>query len=76
MKMVEKLIGERMYIDSIQFRFMPGHGTTNAIFLLGKLQGKYLGKKNLYFGFVDLEKIFDRVSHDVVWRSMRNLGVE
>ena len=42
------------------------------------LQEKYLAKKkkNLYFTFVDLEKAFDRVRRDVVWRTLRKLGVE
>ena len=39
----------------------------NAIFILRKLQVKYLAKqKNLYFAFVDLEKTSDTVPEDVV----------
>ena len=46
----------------MQFGFMPGRGTTDAIFLVKQLQEKYLGKKkNLYFAFIELEKAFDRV---------------
>jgi len=32
--------------------------------------------KKLYFGFVDLEKAFDRVSREVIRWAMRKLGVE
>ena len=28
---VEKIIRERISIDEMQFRFMPGHGKTDAI---------------------------------------------
>ena len=38
--------------------FMPGCGTTNAIFILRKLQDKRLAKKkSLYFAYTNLEKI-------------------
>ena len=31
---MEKIIRERVFIDDMQFCFMPGRGTTNAIFIL------------------------------------------
>ena len=76
-RVIEKLIREMVSIDEMQFGFMPGRGTTDAIFILRQLQEKYLAKrKNLYFAFVDLEKAFDRVPREVLWWSMRKLGVE
>ena len=32
--------------------------------------------KKIYFGFVDLEKAFDRVPREVIRWAMRKLGVE
>ena len=76
-RVVEALIRQKVDIDQMQFGFMPGRGTTDAIFILRQLQEKYLAKrKNLYFAFVDLEKAFDRVSRDVVWWAMRKLAVD
>ena len=76
-RVVEQLIRRIVNIDQMQFGFMPGRGTTDAIFVLRQLQEKYLAKrKNLYFAFVDLEKAFDRVPRDVVWWAMRKLGVD
>ena len=68
---------ERISIDDMQFGFMPGRGTTDAIFILRQLQEKHLAKnKKLYFAFVDLEKAFDRVPRKVIWWAMRKLGIE
>ena len=59
-------------IDDMQFGFMPGRGTTDAIFILRQLQEKFLEKKlQLYFAFIDLEKAFDRVPREVIWWAMR-----
>ena len=56
---------------------MPGCGTTDAIFIIRKLQEKYIdANKPLYFAFVDLAKAFDRVHRKVLWWALRSLGVE
>jgi len=61
----------------MQFGFMKGKGTTDAIFIVKQMQEKFRAKgKKLYFGFVDLEKAFDRVPREVIGWAMRKLGVE
>ena len=57
---------------------MKGKGTTDAIFMARRMQENFRvkGKKKLYFGFVDLEKAFDRVPREVISWAMRKLGVE
>ena len=41
----------------MQFRFMLGKGTTDAVFTVWQMQEKYVSKgKKLYFAFVHLEK--------------------
>ena len=56
---------------------MPGRGTTDAIFIVRQLQEKFLAKnKNLYLAFVDLEKAFNRVPHQILWWAMRKLGID
>ena len=60
----------------MQFGFMPGRSTTDAIFIVRQLQEKFLAKgKTLYLAFVDLEKAFDRVPRKVVWWAMRKMKV-
>ena len=76
-RVIEKIIRKRISIADMQFGFMPGRGTTDAIFILRQLQEKHLAKnKKLYFAFVDLEKAFDRVPRKVIWWAMRKLGIE
>ena len=61
----------------MQFGFMKGKGTTDAIFMARQMQENFIVKgKKLYFGFVDLEKAFDRVPKEVISWAMRKLGVE
>ena len=75
MKILERIIEGRVKkivkIDEMQFGFMTGN-----LFIVRQLQEKYLGKKkDLWMAFVDLEKAFDRVPHEVVWWALKRLGV-
>ena len=64
-------------IDGLQFGFMPGRETIDAIFILRQMQEQYLAKNcQLYMAFIDLEKAFDRVPRTVLWWALRKLGVE
>ena len=59
-RIVDGLIRQLASIDDSQFGFVPGRGTTDAIFVVRQLQEKYLAaNKRLYMVFVDLEKAFD-----------------
>jgi len=65
MKVVETLdrisehrIRQQIEVDDMQFGFMQGKGTTDAIFIVRQMQENFRVKgKKLYFGFVDLEKL-------------------
>ena len=59
----------------MQFGFVPGKGTTDAIFLMRQVQEKHQAKKKkLYYAFVYLDKTFDRVPREVVRGALRKLG--
>jgi len=71
MKMVLRIfeyrIRQQIEVDDMQFRFTKGKGTTDAIFTVRQMQENFSVKgKKLCFGFVDLEKAFDRVPREVI----------
>ena len=64
MKVWEKIIEARLKnsvkISKKQYGFMPGKGTTDAMFGLRMLMEKYRkGQRELHCVFVDLEKAYD-----------------
>ena len=73
---IDRRLREETTIGDEQFGFMPGRGTTDAIFAVRQLMWKHREKqKGLHVVFIDLEKAFDRVSGQDVWRCMREKGV-
>ena len=80
MKIVERVLERRIQtlvsLNEIQFGFMRGKGTVNAIFILRRMQEKYQKKdKKLYMCFVDMENAFDRVPRKVMEWAMRKKGI-
>ena len=80
-KVVERIfehrIRQQIEIDDMQFGFMKGKGTSDAIFMARQMQENFrVNGKKLYFGFVDLEKAFDRVSREEISWAVLKLGVE
>ena len=50
LKVVEQIL---VNVDDMQFGFVPGCCTTDAIFILRQIQEKYI-RQNHYFTFFDL----------------------
>ena len=46
-RIVETQISSSIKIDDMQFGFMPGRGTTDAIFIVRQLQEKFLAKNKI-----------------------------
>ena len=80
MQLWERIIDQRLRdivsISDGQFCFKPGVGTTDTIFVIRTMCEKYReGNTPLYMVFVDLEKAFDTVHREVLWRYMRNRNI-
>ena len=80
MKVIERIFERRLRkvvkLDEMQMGFMPGRGTTNAIFIMRQLLEKYeMAERDLCMVFVDLEKAFDCVPREVIWWLLRRKGV-
>ena len=76
-RILEQHIRSAVNIDDMQFGFMPGKGTMEAIFIIRQMQERFLAKKKtLYLTFIDLEKAFDRVPRKVVQWALRKVGVD
>ena len=75
-KIVERVLERRIRtlvnLNKMQFGFMPGKGTVDAIFTVRRMQEEYQKKdKKLYMCFVDMEKAFDGMPKKVMKWTMR-----
>ena len=79
MKIVERVLERQIRtlvnLNKMQFGFMPGKGTVDAIFIVRRMQKEYQKDKKLYMCFVDIEKAFDGVPKKVMNWTMRKKGL-
>ena len=72
-RVLENRIRGLVTMDDMQFGFMPGNGTTHALYILRRIQEELRGKeKKLCICFVNLEKAFNRISREVIEWALRN----
>ncbi|GKA74364.1 retrovirus-related pol polyprotein LINE-1 [Tanacetum coccineum] len=79
MKLWERVIERRLRretrVSENQFGFMPGRSTTEAIHLLRNLMEKYRERqRDLHMAFLDLEKAYDSVPRELIWRTLIDKG--
>ncbi|GJV64586.1 retrovirus-related pol polyprotein LINE-1 [Tanacetum coccineum] len=79
MKLWERVIERRLRretkVSENQFGFMPGRSMTEAIHLLRSLMEKYRERqRDLHMAFLDLEKAYDSVPRELVWKTLIDKG--
>ena len=66
----------RREVSEEQCGFVEGKGTSNAIFMLRTMAERVIEKqRDLYVCFIDYEKAFDKVKHEVLMEILRDIGV-
>ena len=63
-------------IAEVQGGFRRGRGCTDQTFIVRQICEKYVAKgKDVYFAFLDLEKAYDRVDREAMWKVLGIYGV-
>ncbi|GKE78011.1 retrovirus-related pol polyprotein LINE-1, partial [Tanacetum coccineum] len=79
MKLWERVIERRMRreteVSENQFGFMSGRSLMEAIHIIRTLMEKYRERqKDLHLTFLDLEKAYDIVPQELIWKNLRDKG--
>ena len=75
-KVIKGALREETSIGEEQFGFMPGKRTMDATFALRQTMAKHREKgKGVHCVFIDLEKAYNHVLQQEVWRCTREKGV-
>nr|GFD05332.1 integrator complex subunit 11 [Tanacetum cinerariifolium] len=76
LQLLERVIERRLRRETKnQFGFIPRRSMTEAIHLLRSLMKKYKERQiDLHMAFLDLEKAYDSVPHEVVWKTLIDKG--
>ncbi|GJW49720.1 retrovirus-related pol polyprotein LINE-1 [Tanacetum coccineum] len=74
-RVIERMLRRETSVSENQFGFMPGRSSIEAIHLIRSLMEKYWGRqRDVHLAFIDLEKVYDSVPRDVIWKTLIDKG--
>jgi len=75
-RVIEGRLREIIEISENEFGFRSGRSTIEAIHLLRSLMECYRDRrKDLHMVFIDVDKAYDRVPRDILWRCLEKKGM-
>ncbi|RZB42155.1 Ganglioside-induced differentiation-associated protein 2 [Glycine soja] len=75
-RVIERKLRKETQVTENQFGFMPGRSTMEAIYLLRRVMEQYrMDQQDLHLIFIDLEKAYDRVPREILWKALEKKGV-
>ncbi|RZB91510.1 Carbon catabolite repressor protein 4-like 2 isoform B [Glycine soja] len=75
-RVIERRLRKETQVTENQFGFMPGKSTMEAIYLLRRVMEQYrMVQQDLHLIFIDLEKAYDRVPREILWKALEKKGV-
>ncbi|GJT42189.1 retrovirus-related pol polyprotein LINE-1 [Tanacetum coccineum] len=74
-RVIKRMPRRKTRVLDNQFGFMPGRSMTEAIHLLRNLIEKYRERqRDLHMVFLALEKAYDSIPHELIWRTLIDKG--
>ncbi|KAL2947084.1 hypothetical protein AAZX31_20G050700 [Glycine max] len=75
-RVIERRLRKETQVTENQFGFMPGRSTMEAIYLLRRVMEQYrMDQQDLHLIFIDLEKAYDSVPREILWKALEKKGV-
>nr|GEV44479.1 chaperone protein DnaJ [Tanacetum cinerariifolium] len=72
---IERMLRRETSASENQFGFMPGRSSVEAIHLIRSLMEKYRERqRDLHMAFLDLEKAYDSVPQELIWKTLVDKG--
>ncbi|GJT07059.1 retrovirus-related pol polyprotein LINE-1, partial [Tanacetum coccineum] len=74
-RVIERRLRRETEVSENQFGFMPRRSTMEVIHIIRSLMEKYRERqKDMHLTFLDLEKAYDNVPHEFIWKNLSDKG--